>query len=237
MSRVIAVTGTGTEIGKTVVCAAISALALTRGERVAVIKPAQTGVRADEPGDLAEIARLAGAVTTRELARYPDPLAPDIAAARSGRPPIRVADLVASTRKLASEHDLVLIESAGGLLVRYDEDGTTFADLALACDAEALVVSHAGLGALNWAALTVEALRHRQSRCLGLVVGQLPAELDLATECNLDALPKVTGVPLLGVLPHRMSTMDRRTFVGTARESLHPHLGGLWRKRVRGNSV
>lgn len=227
--RVIAVTGTGTEIGKTVVCAAISALAIARGERVAVLKPAQTGVAADEPGDLAEIVRLAGAVTTSELARYPDPLAPDIAAARAGLPPIGTADLVAVQEELAAEHDLVLIEGAGGLLVRYDDDGTTFADLAAACAAELLVVSHAGLGALNWAALTVEALRHRRLRCLGLVVGDLPTEQDLASKTNLTALPNVTGLPLLGALPHGMSTMDSDAFRAASAKALHPQLGGAWR--------
>ncbi|MCW2668571.1 MAG: dethiobiotin synthase, partial [Frankiales bacterium] len=46
------VTGTGTEVGKTVVTAALAALGLQRGP-VAVVKPAQTGVADDEPGDLA----------------------------------------------------------------------------------------------------------------------------------------------------------------------------------------
>jgi dethiobiotin synthetase len=45
--RVLIVTGTGTGVGKTVVTAALAALALDRGERVAVLKPAQTGVAPD----------------------------------------------------------------------------------------------------------------------------------------------------------------------------------------------
>ncbi|MDN5932701.1 MAG: AAA family ATPase, partial [Pseudonocardia sp.] len=71
--RVLVVTGTGTGVGKTVVTAALAALAVGR---VAVLKPAQTGVGPDEPGDLADIARLVPGVHGRELARYPDPLAP-----------------------------------------------------------------------------------------------------------------------------------------------------------------
>jgi dethiobiotin synthetase len=58
---VLFVTGTGTEIGKTVTTAAIAAAALARGRSVAVLKPAQTGVTAHEPGDVAEVERLAGA--------------------------------------------------------------------------------------------------------------------------------------------------------------------------------
>lgn len=60
---ILIVTGTGTEIGKTVVPAALAAAALARGRTVAVLKPAQTGLEPGEPGDAAEAARLAGPVT------------------------------------------------------------------------------------------------------------------------------------------------------------------------------
>uniref|UniRef100_UPI0024538FC0 ATP-dependent dethiobiotin synthetase BioD n=1 Tax=Nocardia farcinica TaxID=37329 RepID=UPI0024538FC0 len=78
------VTGTSTDVGKTVVTAALTALARAEGLAVAVCKPAQTGVAPGEPGDLAEVRRLAGPVPTLELARYPEPLAPDTAAGRGG---------------------------------------------------------------------------------------------------------------------------------------------------------
>lgn len=84
---VLVITGTGTEVGKTVVTAAVAAAALASGRTVAVLKPAQTGVGPDEDGDVAEVARLAGPVTTAELARYPEPLAPATAARRVGRAP------------------------------------------------------------------------------------------------------------------------------------------------------
>ncbi|NEC51494.1 AAA family ATPase, partial [Actinospica acidiphila] len=77
---VLVVTGTNTEVGKTVVTAAVAATALAGGRSVAVLKAAQTGVGPDEPGDAAEVVRLAGAVTSDELARYPEPLAPATAA-------------------------------------------------------------------------------------------------------------------------------------------------------------
>ncbi|MCY4671805.1 MAG: dethiobiotin synthase, partial [Rhodococcus sp.] len=81
------VTGTSTDVGKTVVTAALASVALQSGKSVAVLKPAQTGVDVDGAGDLAEIERLTGGgVTLVELARYPEPLAPDTAARRSGLP-------------------------------------------------------------------------------------------------------------------------------------------------------
>ena len=78
------VTGTSTDVGKTVVTAALAALGLQRGS-VAVVKPGQTGVADDEPGDLAEVGRLAGPVACHELVRYPDPLSPAAAARARAR--------------------------------------------------------------------------------------------------------------------------------------------------------
>jgi dethiobiotin synthetase len=224
----VVVTGTGTGVGKTVVTAAVAALALARGDRVAVLKPAQTGVGPDEPGDLDEIARLVPGVTGRELGRYPDPLAPATAARHAGRPPITPAAAATAARELAAEHELVLVEGAGGLLVRFDDAGGTLADLAALLDAPVLVVARAGLGTLNHSALTVEALRARGLTCAGIVIGAWPAEPDLAALGNLTDLPAVTGVPLLGALPAGAATRRPTDFATVARHSLGPALGGEW---------
>src|SRR5690606_27196254 len=128
----------------------------------------------DEPGDTEEVARLAGPVTTGELARFPEPLAPARAALRSGRPPVRPWETAEAAGKLAAEHDLVLLEGAGGLLVRFDAEGATLADSARLLDAPVLVVAPAELGTLNATALTTEALRARGLRCRGVVVGSWP---------------------------------------------------------------
>jgi dethiobiotin synthetase len=228
LTGVLVVTGTGTGVGKTVVTAAVAALALARGSRVAVLKPAQTGVGPDEPGDLADVARLAPGVSTRELARYPDPLAPNTAARRAALPPVTPAAAAAATRELAAAHDLVLVEGAGGLLVRFDEDGGTLAEVATRLDASVLVVAHAGLGTLNHTALTVEALRHRGLTCAGVVVGAWPGEPDLAARCNLQDLPAVTGQPVLGALPAGSGTLGPSEFASVARLTLAPTLGGEW---------
>src|SRR5579859_4281947 len=71
LPAVLVVSGTGTEVGKTVVTAAVAALAASRGDRVAVVKPAQTGEPPGPGGDLAVVRRLAGVTRTVELARFP----------------------------------------------------------------------------------------------------------------------------------------------------------------------
>ncbi|MER7667571.1 dethiobiotin synthase [Kitasatospora sp. NPDC096128] len=230
-ARILFVTGTNTDVGKTVATAALASAALRAGRKVAVLKPGQTGVAPDEPGDAAEVQRLAGELTFRELVRYPEPLAPDTAARRAGMPYLSPAEVVASVRDLAATHDLVLVEGAGGLLVRYDGDGRTLADQARAVrdaglDAEVLLIASAGLGTLNIVSLTAEALAARELPLAGVVVGSWPAEPGLAERCNLADLPRSAGAPLLGALPERAGAAE--DFAALAVASLAPELGGSW---------
>ncbi|WP_203349799.1 dethiobiotin synthase [Streptomyces sp. S-9] len=224
---VLVVTGTNTEVGKTVVTAAVAATALAGGRSVAVLKAAQTGVGPDEPGDAAEVARLAGAVTTDELARYPEPLAP-ATAARRGRAPVHPHEIAERAAKLATEHDLVLVEGAGGLLVRFDAAGGTLADAAGLLRAPVLVVASAGLGTLNATELTVRELRGRGLDPAGVVIGSWPERPGLADRCNLLDLPDVTGAPLLGAVPEGAGRLDPPAFRAAAPHWLAPRLEGVW---------
>lgn len=219
--RGVIVTGTDTEVGKTVVTAALAALARARGERVAVVKPVQTGVRPGEPGDLDEVRRLSGVDDLHELARFCDPLAPATAARRAGVTAPPVTELATRIGAL-EDRDLVLAEGAGGLLVQFDEAGATIADLAVLLGAPAVVVARAGLGTLNHTALTCEALRARRVRCLGIVIGAWPDRPDLAARSNLEDLARYAGAPLLGSLPEGAGKLDVAAFANVATAQLGP---------------
>ena len=209
------VTGTSTGVGKTVTTAALAVRAVAAGQKVVVVKPVQTGVTADESGDAEVVHRLSGCAV-QELTALEEPLAPDTAARRAGVhiPPVReYADRV---RVLAEFHDVVLVEGAGGLLVRLDTDGGTLLDLAAelaeTLPVQVVVVVAAGLGTLNHTELTVGALRARKLEPSGLVIGSWPADTGLAEQCNLEDLPRVTGLPLLAVLPEGAGRLETRTF-------------------------
>lgn len=215
---VLVVTGTDTGVGKTIVTAALVVAARRQGS-VVVVKPVQTGLADDdddEPADLDEVRRLAGDVDVVEPVRLPDPLAPDSAARLRGTAIPPVAEHATLVRELSARYDTVLVEGAGGLLVRLDTSGGTLLDLAaeLATDLDVrvLVVVRAGLGTLNHTELTVAALRARGLEPAGLVIGSWPAEPGLAEECNRDDLARVTGVPLVGVLPAGAGSLDAAQF-------------------------
>jgi len=220
------VTGTSTGVGKTVVTAAIAALARERGASVAVVKVAQTGVAPGEPGDVAEVARLAPGVHPVEHARYPDPLSPEAAARRAGARPLRCDGVARDVAKLADAYELVLVEGSGGLLVRFADDGWTLGTLARSLDAPVLVVCSAALGTLNHTALTLEVLAGRGIRLSGLVIGAWPAVPDLAAQENVVDLEAIAGGPLGGALPERAP--EHPDFLSTARHGLGPPYGGLF---------
>lgn len=209
---ILVVTGTGTGVGKTVATAALAARA---SGSVVVVKPVQTGVLPGEVGDVDDVRRLAGCEVV-ELVRLPDPLAPDTAARLAGVELPSVADHAARIRALAADHDTVIVEGAGGLLVRLDSTGGTLLDLADALAASVVVVVAAGLGTLNHTELTVRALAGRGIVPDGLIIGAWPSSPGLAEECNLEDLSRVTGVPVIAVLPAGAGELDLPAFVAAA---------------------
>jgi len=200
------VTGTDTGVGKTVVTAALAAILGARGRKVAVVKPAQTGVRPGEAGDVDEVRRLAGPVDVREGVRLPDPLAPDRAALVAGVELPHLHDQLGLILGAAAGRDDVLVEGAGGVTVNL---GRTFGLLDLAGQVRQagqpvawIVVARAGLGTLNHSKLTVGAIRDRGFAVQGIVIGSWPAEPGLADRHNRDDdLASHTGVPVLGAIP------------------------------------
>lgn len=210
--RVIIVTGTSTGVGKTV---ATAALALRASGSVMVVKPVQTGLSTNEPADADELHRLTGCAV-QEYTALDEPLAPDTAARLRGVRLPPVSEYADRIRVLAEFHDPVIVEGAGGLLVRLDSDGGTLldiaAELAETLAVEVIVVVGAGLGTLNHTELTVGALRERGLEPVGLVIGSWPAEPGLAERCNADDLPRVTGLPVLATIPEGVGALDRDAF-------------------------
>jgi dethiobiotin synthetase len=225
---IVVVTGTNTDVGKTIVTAAVATLAATRGTSVAVVKPAQTGVLPGEPGDLATVQRLAGVSDLHEFARYPYPLSPAAASRLSGIRSLDFDDTVRRVRELADTRRLVLVEGAGGLLVRNDEDGSTLADLAHALRAPVLLVAHPNLGTLNIAALTLEAMAARGLELSGIVLGSWPEDPDLAMRSNIRDLETIGARPLAGALPAGAGALSAPEFLLAARAGLAPALGGTF---------
>jgi dethiobiotin synthase len=166
---------------------------LLSGRSVVVIKPVQTGIETGEATDADEINRLVGEPVAQEWQRLALPLAPETIAHETGADLIPVAELVERLRSV--EADVVIVEGAGGVLVRLDRDGGTIADLAELWDSEVVIVTRDTLGTLNHTGLTVEHLRARGLEPV-LVVGA-----DTGNQLNRRELTRLTGCPIVGSVP------------------------------------
>ncbi|MBC7305805.1 MAG: dethiobiotin synthase [Dietzia sp.] len=230
----VLVTGTGTDVGKTIATAALAALARSAGLDVGICKPVQTGLAPGEPGDADEAARLSGTRRVLEVRRLPDPLAPETAARVAGVPQSTLDDLLGPIRRWLGGADagsseasasaeepatptgrLDLIEGAGGVLVRLGTDLTVL-DLARSLAAPVVVVARAGLGTLSETELAVRAIESAGLRCAGIVIGSWPYEPDLAERLNLEDLPRLTGVPVLGRVPAGAGRLEPAEFARLA---------------------
>lgn len=211
---IIFITGTGTDVGKTIATAALASVYQQQGNEVVVAKPVQTG-EPEGSGDAVTVAGLAGVETT-EFIRYPEPLAPNLTARRAGQPQLVKEDLLAWISELDALGRIVLVEGAGGLLVRLADD-LTIVDLASDLNAPVVVVTSLGLGSLNWAELTVREAQRHGLDVAGLIGGKLSADPDLATSLNVNELENVTGVEVLGCIPEGAGRLAPDEFAQMAR--------------------
>lgn len=217
-SRVIVVTGTDTDVGKTIATAAIAAV-LAGTSTVAVYKPVQTGVLTGGIGDIDVVSRLSGVQDCSDGVRLPEPMAPVAAAANAGVALPTLSEHVGRIAALAETHDHVLVEGAGGLLVELDHTRRTLADLAAALpDRAIVVVARSGLGTLNHVALTVDVLAHRGLHAAGLIIGSWPEHPSAIELSNREYLSN-TGVPLLACLPARAADHAPAEFRRLAHEA------------------
>jgi dethiobiotin synthetase len=214
--RGVFVTGTGTEVGKTVVAAAIARTLAASGERVAVFKPAVTGL--EEPGetDHSLLRRAAGSTQSdAEIApyRFQPPASPHLAASLAGEE-IEPERLLAAARAAAAGADLLVCEGVGGLLVplagrvigampeKVDPPPYLVRDLACDIGFPVTIAAAPGLGTINHTLLTIEAARGAGLEIAAVVLTPWPAEPTEIERSNLETIKwlgkvKVLTLPLL----------------------------------------
>ena len=184
------VTGTGTDVGKTFVTAALIRTLRARGRGIEALKPVATGfdpalIAGSDSGIL--LAALGRQVTPETLDRvtpwrYAAPLSPDMAAPREKRA-LDFDALVAFTRRAtANAPDLLLIEGIGGVMVPLDERHTVL-DWIAALDLPVLLVGGSYLGALSHALTALEVLAARNLKVLATIISETPGGVDLAATC------------------------------------------------------
>jgi len=202
LGRGLFVTATDTGVGKTEVACALLRGWRARGLDVGAMKPAQSGHEPGERSDAERLSEAAGGGDPPELVcpyTFLPPLAPGGAARLAGTA-VSLERLLAAARALAARHAALLVEGAGGLFTPLGER-ETYADLAVALGLPALVVARAGLGTVNHAALTCEALRARGVAVAAVVLNRVGPTDDPSVPHNAAEIARLTGARVLGPLP------------------------------------
>jgi len=207
----IFVTGTGTEVGKTVVAATIARTLAGDGQRVHVFKPAVTGLDEEVEADHALLRRASGSgQSDEEIApyRYGPPASPHLAAALAGEE-IDPERLRETARTAAEDADALVCEGVGGLLVPLSPTYLV-RDLAADLGYPLVIVATPSLGTINHTLLTVEAARTANLHVAAIVLNPWPEQPNKIEQSNRETIAALADAPV-HTLPH-LDLVDLRSW-------------------------
>jgi dethiobiotin synthetase len=201
--RGLFVTATDTGVGKTIVASAIAATLAARKERVAVFKPAVTGL-ADLDAPLPDHALLVASARSPQSAddvapyRFDPPVSPHLAA-ELACVPVQPGRLLNAARRAAVGSDVLIVEGVGGLMVPLSASYLV-RDFAADLGLPLLIVARPGLGTINHSLLSIEAARAANLDVAGVVLTPWPEEADDMERSNLETIARLgrTSVHTLG---------------------------------------
>lgn len=207
MKAGIFITGTDTDVGKTVVSAGLALVLRARGLRVGVMKPVATGCYGGDGRLVSQDAAFLMEAAQNEYppltspARFRNPLSPNVAAMLEKKE-VDIPAILKSYRELQKHYDFLVVEGVGGLMVPLKKDYYV-ANLIRDMGLPIVIVSYAGLGAINHTLLTVDAATIRGLEVRGIIFNRVSvANYSLAELTNPKVIHDLSGVPILGSLPN-----------------------------------
>lgn len=201
------VTGTDTGVGKTYLASRIAARLRDEGLDVLTCKPVLTGL--DEPGPHDDEV-LGGAVVSL---RFGPPVSPHLAAELEGTP-IDPAAVVADVLEAAADHDVIVVEGVGGLLVPLTP-AYSVRDLAVDLGLALVVAARPTLGTINHTLLTLEAATAAELEVRAVVLTPWPEDPSTLERSNLDTIGRAApAFPLLAGSDG--ATLPVRSWIGDA---------------------
>lgn len=207
--KTIFIAGTDTACGKTMVAGALASALKLEGCRVGVMKPIACGSREDARF----LKACAGSDDPIELVNpiyLEHPLSPNVAA-KLEKKKINLKKIDDALKIFRKKYDYLVVEGCGGLLVPIT-NGTFVIDLIPRMKAETILVSRAGLGAINHSLLSLEALKKRGIRPKGIIFNRTSGgPMSIPEKTNPEVVSQASGVPSLGVFPYMKTCNDHCT--------------------------
>ncbi|MGD0566487.1 MAG: dethiobiotin synthase [Candidatus Goldiibacteriota bacterium] len=226
MNRGFFITATGTGAGKTIFSAGLLALLLEKGVKAAPLKAVQTGMSGSKISpDLKIIFRLSGfkpekgSLELMQPFTFRDPCSPHLAAERCGKKYASIAGVKIAAENLLEKYDAIVAEGAGGVLVPVDRREKSFmADLIKGTGLPVILVSQPGLGAVNHACLSFEALKSRGIKIAGFIFNNIEGKSGSSyiIRDNAIVIEEYSGVKYLGTLPF-LKVKNRENLLGAVK--------------------
>jgi dethiobiotin synthetase len=199
------ITGTDTNVGKTLVASALVFKFAQDGFKAVGMKPVAAGYSMiDGKLQSEDVTQLVAASNVSAPSEQINPyafepaIAPHIAAAQSNLE-IKLDVISKAYAALTTRADVIIIEGAGGFYVPLSESLDTAA-LAKALDLPVILVVGMRLGCLNHALLTAEAIRARGLQLTGWIANTIDPDMAMFEE-NISSLKQLIQAPCLGVIP------------------------------------
>jgi len=206
MKAGIFITGTDTEVGKTVVSAGLALVLRERGIKVGIMKPIATGCYGPDERLISSDAAFLMEAAENEFpplhspTRFRNPLSPNVAAMLEKKE-VDIDRILKSYQKLQKHYDFLIVEGIGGIMVPLKKDYYV-ANLIRDMKLPLVIVSYAGLGAINHTLLTVDAAMIRGLDIKGVVFNRASiSNYSLAEMTNPKVIHDLSGVQILGSLP------------------------------------
>ena len=226
MTQGIFITGTGTEIGKTVIAGGLAASLKQAGTNVGVMKPISTGDTTDAQF-LKHAAQVDDALHSINPIFLRHPLAPSVAARMEGKD-IDLSHIETAFTELQQKYDFMIVEGVGGIAVPIHDDFLVV-HLIKRLQLPMLIVAQVGLGTLNHTLLTVAYARQFELQISGIVLNGLRTETaGLAESTNPVEIENLTGVPVIGIVPYEKQLDTTQPDVTFLAEFMNQHVA--WRK-------
>lgn len=219
----IFITGTDTDVGKTVVSAGLALVLRAQGIRVGVMKPIATGCMnfgkklvSTDAVFLMEAAENEWTAHTSP-SRYRHPVSPNVAADIEKKP-VDLEKIRRAYAELEKHYDFIIVEGIGGLMVPIHPKYYV-TDLVREFKLPIVIVAKPGLGSINHTLLTTDAARIRGIDVKGIIFNRVPrANLSMAEMSNPKVISELTKLPILGSLPEIEDMDIERCKFGSLRE-------------------
>ncbi len=200
----IFITGTDTDVGKTVVTAGLASYFQNKGKKTAVFKPVQSGAELEQgqliAPDLKFVEKINPNVTTLATYNLKHAVAPSLAAELENVE-ISIDKILKDYSTLAAQHDVVLVEGAGGIMAPVYRNFLII-DLIKKFNIPMIIIARPNLGTINHTLLTVNAARQYNIKVLGFIISNYPTHTqDLAIKTAPKIIENLAGIKVLGCVP------------------------------------